>query len=189
VADYAPSFTARYKLRYSFEGDTHVCVTRWNSGGTKAANEDLAIGFWTAFLNASAAKRHTSFAVIDAEYAAADSNVFLPATAPTEVDPGTRVAATGASSRIMHSIWQGRSILGARVRFQMFGIFWFSAEDVATNNFYISPAEDVLVGALAGLIQVAGMVGPDDESISLIRNRVAYKQNDAWVKNRRQGGA
>lgn len=188
MADYAPNFTARYKLRYSFEGDTHVATTRWPSGSTKAANEDLAIAFWTSLLSLTAALRHTSFAIVDAEYAVADSNVFLPATAPAEVAAGTRSSATGASGRIMHSIWQGRSILGARSRFQMFGLAWATAEDTATNNFYISTTESAVVGTVAAAILVAGMVGPDDETLAQVRPRVAYKQNDAWVSNRRQGG-
>lgn len=188
MADFAPNFTARYKLRYSFEGDTHVCTTRWPSGSTKAANEDLAIAFWSDFLDLTAALRHTSFAIVDAEYAAGDSNVFLPAQAPAEVTAGSRASASGSTGRIMHSIWQGRSILGSRSRFQMFGLAWATAEDTATSNFYISTTENAVVGTVATAILTAGMVGPDDESLAQVRPRVAYKSNDAWVDNRRQGG-
>lgn len=188
MADYAPNFTARYKLRYSFEGDTHVCTTRWPSGATKAANEDAAITFWAGFLGLTEDLRHTSFDVLDAEYAEADSNVFLPATPPLEVSPGLRAAASGSSSRIMHSIWQGRSIAGARMRFQMFGLLWATADSAEGVDFYILPTENGAVEDVAGLILSAGMVGPDNESLGQVRARVAYKQNDAWVSNRRQGG-
>jgi len=189
MADYAPNFTARYKLRYIYEGDTHVNVTRWPSGSTKAANEDLAIAFWTAFFTATEDLRHVSFEVVDAEYAAGDSNVFLPATAPTEIAAGTIAGAGGASTSIAHSIWQGRSILGARCRFQMFGLYWSTLEDNIADNFYVTTTENAVVGTVAGLLTSAGMVGPDDESVAIWRSRVAYKQNDAWVGNRRRGAS
>lgn len=189
MTDYAPNFTARYKLRYSYEGDTHVNVTRWPSGSTKAANEDSAIAFWTAFMIATEDLRHTSFTVIDAEYAAGDSNVFLPATAPTEIAAGTIAAGGGASTTIAHSIWQGRSIAGSRCRFQMFGLYWATLEDNISDNFYVTPVESAVVTSVANLLTISGMVGPDDESIAIWRARVAYKQNDAWVGNRRRGSA
>jgi len=189
MADYAPNFTARYKVTYSFEGDTHVNVTRWSSANTLVANVADALAFWTAFLAQTEELRHTSFDIVGAEYAAADTNVFLPVAMPSEANPGLRTTETGASGRIMHSIWQGRSNLGARCRFQMFGLAWATAEDDATLNFYITNDENPVVGAVAEEIQTSGMVGPDDETIALVRARVAYKQNDAWVNNRRRGAS
>jgi hypothetical protein len=187
VPDYAPNFTARYKLTYSFEGDTHECNTRWPSGSTSAANILAAGDFWFSFLNATVAVRHTSFAVVGAEYAAADSNIFLPAAVPPSADPGERVAAAGGATRIYHSIWAGRSALGAKTRFQMFGLAWASADDTNSTDFYISATEVPLIGTLALLIESSGMVGPDDEDVLVVRPRIAYKQNDAWVNKRRSG--
>lgn len=189
MADYAPNFTARVKVTYSFEGDTHENTTRWPSANTQAANITLVSDFWSNLMTATAGLRHTSFSILGVEYAQADSNVFLPAGFESPMTAGTRAAATGASSRIMHSIWAGRSALGSRTRFQMFGLFWASAEDVATDNFYITVSENSLVGTIAALIGGSGMVGPDDEDIVLVRPRVAYKQNDAWVSVRRKASA
>lgn len=185
MPDYAPNFTARHKLTYSFEGDQHECNTRWPSANTQLANESLAIDFWTAFFSATAALRHTSFAIVSVEYAAADSNVFLPLASMGELAAGTRVAASGSSQRIMHSIWPARTSLGHGARFMMFGLAWATAEDVATLDFYVTPAESSIVQTIATLITASEMVGPDDEDIILTRPRVAYKQNDAWVAKRR----
>jgi hypothetical protein len=187
VADYAPNFTARHKLTYSFEGDQHECTTRWPSANTQLANESLALDFWTSFFSATAALRHTTFAIVAAEYAVADSNVFLPSAAMGELAAGTRAANSGASGRIMHSIWPMRSSLGHGARFMMFGLHWGTAEDDLTLNFYVTPAENTLVQTIATLLVVSEMVGPDDEDIVLARARVAYKQNDAWVNKRRAG--
>jgi hypothetical protein len=149
-------------------------------------NVALAIDFWTTLMTMTQALRHESFTIDGAEYAVGDSNVFLPADAPTEVTAGTRASASGASGRIMHSIWAGRSGLGSKSRFQMFGLSWATAEDNATTNFYISVAENPLVGTIATLIRASGQVGPDDEVLAVVNPRVAYKQNDAWVGIRRK---
>lgn len=185
MADYAPNFTFRHKLTYSFEGDQHECNTRWPSAGTLISNLAAANAFWLAVLTATAALRHTSFALVSAEYALADSNVFLPTELPDSPDPGTRVAASGSSSRIMHSIWPGRTLGGSKTRFMLFGLLWAVADSTEAVDFYVTPAENTVVEDVAIAIEVGSMVGPDDENIILVRRRVAYKQNDAWVNKRR----
>lgn len=187
MADYAPNFTARYKLIYSFEGDQHECNTRWPSANTQAVNVAAAIDFWTQFFSATDPLRHTSFAVVGAEYAPADSNVFLPATAPTEVAPGLVASASGPSTKIFHSIWSGRSALGSKSRFMMFGLRWNTADSTDYLDFYVTETENENVGFVADFILGSSMVGPDDEPIAQVRRRVSVKLNDAWVGIRRSG--
>lgn len=188
MADYAPNFTARYKLTYSSEGDQHQCVTRWPSANTQIANVAAAITFWTFFFNDTEDLRHTSFTVLGAEYAAADSNTFLPVDAPTEVAAGTIATASGPTTAIIHTNWAGRSALGAKMRFMMFGLRWNLADSTTYLDFRVSQAEDVTVAVVAGRLLAAGMVGPDDEALAQVYNRVSIKPNDAWVRIRRQGG-
>lgn len=188
MADYAPNFTARYKLIYEFEGDQHECNTRWPSANTQAANEGLAFDFWTAFMTETADLRHTSFTVVGAEYAAPDSNVFLPVTPPTEVAAGTIASASGPSTKIFHTIWSGRSVLGAKSRFQMFGLRWNTADSTDYLDFYVTAAENAVVETIATMILTSGQVGPDDEVLAVVRPRVSVKLNDAWVSIRRAGG-
>jgi hypothetical protein len=69
----------------------------------------------------------------------------------------------------------------------MFGLAWASADDTNSTDFYISATEVPLIGTLALLIESSGMVGPDDEDVLVVRPRIAYKQNDAWVNKRRSG--
>jgi hypothetical protein len=187
MADYAPNFTARHKITYVFEGDVHECTTRWPSANTQLENVDAANVFWTAFLSATASLRHTSWQVLNADYAPADSNVFLPVPFPGEVAAGEVVAAAGASTRIAHSIWSGRSVLGSKMRFQVFGLYWTTLEATEVRDFYLLPGEFPVVLSGQILLQGAGMVGPDDEAIAVVRARVAYKQNDAWVNKKRRG--
>ncbi len=188
MADYAPNFTARHKLIYSFEGDQHQCVTRWPSSNTQAANVALADALWTAILSHTADLRHNTWAVIGAEYCPPDSNTFLPIAAPTEVDPGTIASASGPSTKIIHTNWAGRSALGSKVRVMLFGIRWNTADSTTYQDFYVTNAESSEVGAVANSILTSGMVGPDDEVVAQMYLRVSVKVNDAWVKIRRQGG-
>jgi hypothetical protein len=188
MADYAPSFTARYKLIYSFEGDTHQCVTRWPSADTVAANVTAARAFWANFLDQTAPIRHDTFTVLGAEYAPADSNTFFPALVPTGFLTGALSSASGPSTKIIHTIWSGRSTLGAKSRLMMFGLRWNTADSTTYEDFRVQDAENPIAGICASVILNSGQVGPDDEVLAQVYNRVTIKGNDAWVRIRRQGG-
>lgn len=188
MADYAPNFTARHKLIYRYEGDQHQCVTRWPSANAMLTNTGLADAFWTSFFSSTDDLRHETFEALSAEYAPADSNTFLPVSLPLSLSPGLITSASGNSTKIIHTIWAGRSVLGAKSRLMMFGLRWNTADSTTYTDFRVTNDENATVGTIAALILSSGQVGPDDEVLGQVYNRVSVKANDAWVTIRRQGG-
>jgi hypothetical protein len=70
----------------------------------------------------------------------------------------------------------------------MFGLRWNTADSTTYTDFRVTNDENATVGTIAALILSSGQVGPDDEVLGQVYNRVSVKANDAWVTIRRQGG-
>jgi hypothetical protein len=187
MADFAPNFTARYKMRYSTLGHTHTMQWRIarGAGATGLANMILKVA---AFLNSLTASRFTDWTILSATYAPEDSDVFLAAGTPAGVAAGTAAIPAQAVSESSASMgFVGRSIAGQKARMFMYGTL-FSVEGIGTagDNFRVTGAES---GAAASAIAILNSSSPSivasDGNNAVWYNYVNLKYNDYWVRKSR----
>lgn len=181
MADYAPNYTGRYKVRYSSLGREHTMQFRQARANGTTANAAL-IAAVTSFLDALATLRFTDWTVIDAQFAAPDQDFFLAATAPTPV-PGTAVLPTVPSVYWPRNLnFPGRSANGGRGIVYVFGLLLTMTDNAANADYRFTAAENVAVSnavsALNGLS--VPIVANDDGDLTFY----AYANvgfNDYWL--------
>jgi len=187
MADFAPSFTARYKLRYSSLSHTHVEMWRIarGAGATGLSNMILKVA---AFLNTVTAARYTDFTLLSATYAPEDSDIFLAAALPSGVSAGTvAVPANPLSQSTLSLSFVGRSLAGQKARMFLYGCD-LSPEvaSASLDNFRVTSAEN---GAILNAIAVLNNGSPN--IVASDGNNVTWyayantKYNDFWVRKSR----
>lgn len=187
MADYAPNFTARYRIRYQTLNLQHTLQVRLPSTVlqtelgpyvTKLAN----------FLSMTAPFRFTDWTVLGASFAPANSDVFLPAQIPTGIASGGVALPTVVtfSHTSLAFSWPGRSVLGHR------GIIYLittstgaeTAADIA--NARLTASENVsVIDSVNALNAAPSFVGNDNQSW-VAYPYVNLKFNSYW--NRRARG-
>lgn len=128
MPDFAPNYTPRFKLRYRGGLRNHAQVWRTpNTSGELAAGLMLDVN---DFLSALAGVLFTDFAILGGEYAAQNSDVFLPVdVSPIAVTPSGGTPNTGDSPQFIS--FQGKTLFGNRASIYQFGIS--SAGDSASG--------------------------------------------------------
>lgn len=185
MADYAPNYTARYKLIYTAAGLQHSLGLRFSaampqSGVVSSAEALLAtiFGFLSGIM-------FTDFTIVDAEYSAANSTFFVPVGWSGSPPGGTVGAGILPMDEIVMTTWAGRSIGGHKGKFVMFGLYWGVGHG-DFDDFVVTAAEEANVASVADALAVApGLVMNDNLAATFWRERATIKPSDAWVKNRR----
>ena len=90
MADFAPNYTARYRVRYSSLGKSHSMTWRVVSSVTDPTGIAAKVGLFLADLEGVL---FDDWTVVGADFAEADTDVFLPATPPDQ--PTGAIAASG----------------------------------------------------------------------------------------------
>lgn len=186
MADYAPNYTARYRVRYSALGAVHtmqVRLARGTTDPTPAANKV------TSLLNILTVIRSLDWRVLGAEFAPADSDVFLPAPVPT---PNGGIGGSDnltAAARAASLSWVGRSTAGGRAVVYLYGtILQPDSVSQRNANFRITRNEDDGVGQFAvGLSEIAPAFVANDNFPATFYAYANIKYNDHWVKKLRTG--
>lgn len=183
MADYAPNFTARYRLRYSVLGHQHTQQWRIarSAGVTGLNNMVLKVAaFWNALMPVAFA----SWTELSATYAAEDSDIFLPAAVPT-ISTGS-VAETGnlVSESIFSTGFVGRSALGQKARVFCYGVN-LTPESAATtgDNFRVTSGESTAVSNAIVVLNNGSpnVVGSDNAVVSWY-SYANGKYNDYWLR-------
>jgi hypothetical protein len=118
MSDFAPNFTARYRLRYiSLSQPHHVTFRHIGPGRTPAAGFVAGV---VSFLNASAAIRYSDWTVLEATSAAENSDLFLPEPLPTGLTAGAATPGPTSFRPVFFSL-QGQSDDGNKCAVYMFG--------------------------------------------------------------------
>lgn len=154
MSDYAPNFTARYRIRYASLGKQHNMTFRMQGPGRTPSVPFLA-GV-KDFLDASAAIRYSDWTILTALSADQNSDAFLPADVPPAITAG--VATPGPISfRPVFVSFQGLSDLANRCSVYMFGVALDPAQGSpgVSLDYRITSAEDAttanLITALASI--------------------------------------
>lgn len=186
MADFAPNYTARFRIKYSTQGRNHSLTWRIASGSAGPADVTAKMG---DFLAAIEGFLYTDWTIISADYAPANSDIFLPTALPANPTGASNVAIEPQSSDAMAVSWVGRTTLGGRARFFIYGMDTAGLLATATGD-------DWRVTAVESPDIAAGVTVLDNESPSLVGNDdaavnwypyVNLKYNDRWVRKMRQG--
>jgi len=183
MADFAPNFTARYRVRYSVLGLTHTQQWRIarSAGLTGLNNMILKVAaFWAAL----EANIWDDFTFLSATYAPEDSDIFLPAGVPTAITGALTPPAAPKSQSIVTTGFVGRSNLGQKARVFCYGVAT-SPEETSTlgDDFRLTAAESADIDAAVTVLNNGSpnVVGSDDAIVGWY----AYaniKYNDYWLR-------
>lgn len=186
MADYAPNFTARLRIRYSTGGRTHSLVWRAVAGTTDPAGITAKMGLFLADL---APNLYNDWNILSADWAPADSDVFLPTPMPTS--PTGAVAAGGApnSYDAFSLSFVGRSTMGHKARFFIYGSALAAEVALTTGvDFRFRSAEIASISAgIVRLNETSPLVAAND-GVGVVWYEYANgKYNDYWVRRLRAG--
>ena len=186
MPDFAPNYTARYKLQYSTLGHTHTMLWRGPNTLSDLAAFAPLIEKMGTFLAACEPFLMNDWTILAASYALADSDIFLPA--------GTPAAPTGAgtatdykdSQSSLAASFVGRSDHGEKARFFLYGVAFNPFGADLSADFRIHTTE---VAAVSEAVGVLSETPPDliasDNHIVLWYPYINIKYNDYWVKKGR----
>lgn len=182
MPDFAPNYTARYRLRYSVLGHEHTMLFRI-ARGVGSTGLALMVAKAGDFLTAIEDARYTDWLELSAEYAAEDTDIFAPAALPT-VSTGTAAIPAQSVSQSTYAVsFVGRSAAGQKAKFFVYGVS-FDPENLVTpgDNFRITSAENAIVAAGVAELNSGApdIVASDNFGVSWYPY-VNGKYNDHWV--------
>lgn len=183
MADFAPNFTARYRLRYSTLGHTHTQQWRIARGAGVAGLNNMILkvaAFWAALQS----NLWNDVTFLSATYAAEDSDIFLPAAVPAAPTGALTPPANPISQSIVSTGFVGRSNAGQKARVFVYGVAT-SPEETSSlgDDFRLSGAESANVNAAVVVLNNGSpnVVGSDDNGVSWY-NYANIKYNDYWLR-------
>jgi len=186
MADFAPNYTARYRVRYSSLGKTHSCTWRVASSVTDPAGVADKFGLFLADMQGSLWE---DFTVIGADFAEADSDVFLPAVAPDNPTGAVAVAGSFVSDAAFQLSFVARTALGGKARFFLYGTNDVELmRDAKGNDLKLLSSESTQISnAVVRLNETSPALVGNDDSIASWYEYVNMKYNDRWVRRLRRG--
>lgn len=183
MADFAPNFTFRYRVRYSTLGHEHSMLWRFARGTTAAALANIT-ALWQSFMNNTQASRYVGWSVLSAEYSLEDTSIFLTAPTPLLLPATLAVGANIVSQSTMSLSFIGRSAGGHKAKFFLYGT-GYAPEDftVPADNFRIQDADDAaLAGARGALVGGTPQLVANDNLPIFWYPYFNVKYNDYWVR-------
>jgi hypothetical protein len=184
MADFAPNYTARYKLIYTAAGLQHSCGLRFPASMAQTAVVAAAVQTLNEIFAACAGRLFTDFTLVDAEYSAANSTFFVPVGVDDLVVAGTVNAGINPMDEIVSTTWSGRSIGGHKGKFVLFGIHW-AVTEAAFDDFVVTATEQAFIGTVANSLRDNSVVMNDNLDAAFWRQRATIKPSDAWIDARR----
>jgi hypothetical protein len=154
MADFAPNYTPRYRLRYSALGKVHVMTIRGSRGDVGIAARGQEV--FTDFLAAMQPYLSNTWTIVGADVAGTDSDVFLPTTALPTL-PTLGAAAGDISYRPNFLSFVGRSTSGNRASLYLYGVLASpTAASAAPDDYRITAAEDSSIGDAVAALNGSG---------------------------------
>lgn len=187
MADFAPNWTPRFKVRYSVLGLTHTIQWRL----PRAADP----GDWSAisakfglFLDDMANKLAESFTILDAVAAEVDSDVFLPVAAPTFGGGEVDESSAAVSQKAYYAQFVGRGADGGKASFYLYGYVGNPVTEADDRDFRVYATEDAsFAAAITRLDETSPALGANDGSVVNWYEYVNTKYHDYWAHRIRRG--
>jgi len=186
MPDYAPNFTARYRLTYSVLSHQHTMLWRIQRA-VGSVGLALMVDKVRQYLDAMAPVRFTDWTEVSAEYAPEDVDIFAPAALPGSIAGTAVIPANSKSQGALAISHVGRSSAGQKARMFLYGTD-FSPENpnVITDDFRVFTAENGIIAlGVAELNSGAPSIMASDNLPVLWYSYVNAKYNDYWVAQTR----
>jgi hypothetical protein len=148
MADYAPNYTMRVKLRYSVQGRTHSIVVRGGITDVAINAPDLANSLM-GFLNALAPMLYDDWTVVSLSYCLAGETFFVPMDfggIDVFIGGADATALRTAAQAAIHGRFEGRGTEGSKAALVIFGVST-KPGDLGVEDYRIYKAESVEVEA------------------------------------------
>ena len=184
MADYAPNFTPRYKLKYFANGKVHTQLWRPPAGAVIGDMATFAL-FVSGYYAAVAPLLYDDTAPLSASFAAENTDVFLPCAVPTII--GTGDTGPAPARRTPASVsFTGRSTAGQRWVLFQYGTTAIAVDGSNTGDFRQSSAELTTVLDVVGFLNgESGTFRASDGVAVLVNPYMNIKDNDYWVRKAR----
>lgn len=153
MADYAPNYTPRYRMRYSVLNRVHVATVRFARAEANPTGQGATL--FSDLLNAVGDHLDQSFTVLGADVAGVDSDIFLPAATVPAAPMPTALAGDISYTPIFIS-FVGRSTSGARCSLYLYGLHVSpTAGTNEPNDYRITSAEAAWVASAVAALNGA----------------------------------
>jgi hypothetical protein len=186
MADFAPNYTARYRVRYTSQGKSHATTWRVASSVTDPTAVAAKFGL---FLEDMEGSLWDDWTVVGADFALADTDVFLPAPPPDQPTGAVAVSGATMSDSAFAISFVCRSALGGKGRFFLYGTNDSTlVRDSKGNDFKLLSSESVQIAdAVTRLNETSPVLVCNDDSAAVFYDYVNMKHNDRWVRRLRRG--
>ena len=187
MANYAPNYTARYRVRYSVSGAVHTLTLRVDPAAQTIAGVSAAgAANVNDIFSALSSVLFSDFVVLGADAAVQDSDIFLPATTlPTAFG---EVAANDVAWQPLNLSFVGRSSAGGRAIFHVYGV---ATNPLATgtgeNDYRLTPAENTAIGNVPSILNTNGNTLANDGEQVTWYPYANIGFNAYWQRRRRRG--
>lgn len=184
MPDFAPNYTPRYKLRYFANGHNHTQLWRPPTTQTIADAATFAL-FVSGYYAAAATLLYDDVVPIDASWAEADSDIFLPCAIPTIIGTGAAGPGPVQSGPVALS-FVGRSTAGLRWVLYQYGSIIEPGGFADAQNYRVTSAEETGVLDIVGFLNgESGTFVANDDFPVLVKPYANVKANDYWVRKTR----
>lgn len=186
MPDFAPNYTARYRIRYTTMSKTHSMTWRVAASVTDDTGIAAKVGLT---LDDMAPILWDDFTIIGADFALADSDVFLPGTLPTFGGGDVGSGAQSPSDAAFAVSFVGRTIAGGKARMFLYGINPGELGRTAVGGDFraLSSEEPSVSDAIVRLNETSPPLVGNDNQTAIWYEYVNIKYNDRWVRRLRRG--
>lgn len=183
MPDFAPNYTFRYKVKYIGNGHAHHMLWRYAPATTIASLPGIRLQVQD-FLNAlDPANFYNDFNILGADYALADSDVFLPAVPIPAFSGSVSTAGRPDSAAASALSFPGRSSLGHRATFFLFGTIFQPVTAAGALDFRVLGTENANISDAVGILNDTDPPITANDGVEVVWYPYAnMKYNDYWVR-------
>ena len=184
MSDYADNFTGRHRTRYRGNGRVHTMKLRLQNDVNP--NSPAVATMVGGFLSTMLTNMYNDFAIISADYANKDSDVYLPVATLPALSGSPSAGAADPIYSAQYANFIGRSVGGETAKFFLYGLKL--GVGALTTDWKLTGAEVATLTAAIGTLNAASAIlaGPDGNEVAWYPY-VNTKFSDHWVKQARKG--
>lgn len=189
MPDFAPNYTARYRVRYSVGGAVHTCQLRVEPAAqTITGVSTIGAAVFTDLFTALSSLLSDDFTILGADAAVQDSDIFLPADA-LPVGAGSLGQTIDLGYRPLNLSFVGRSSVGGRAVFRVFGVATNPmGAPTIENDYRLTSAESVPIASATNALNLAsGVLLANDGANVTWYPYANINVNAYWQKRARRG--
>lgn len=186
MADFAPNFTARLRVKYATLGKTHSQLWRVASSTTSPTG---IVGKVQAYYAAIQGFLFTDFVITGADWALADTDIFLPVTPPASPSGANDPATAKPTDTAVSLSFVARSTAGGKGKFFQYGSSagLLIHDNKAADFRFFGTEEAPIAAAVTALNELSPALVCNDDHTAVWYDYANIKYNDFVVRKLRRG--